>query len=87
MIFFKFMYFEALGIQRSVANSDRLMDTYLQGRTQGGGGYNPPAQPIPPTPLATYQTKIPYPKLLKHSNKTKLRFYESKNNFLIFTYH
>ena len=33
-------------------------------------------------PLATNQTKIPYPKPLKHLNKTKLRLNESKNNSL-----
>ena len=27
------------------------------------------------------QTKIPYPKPLKHSNKTELRLNESKNKF------
>ena len=38
----------------------------------GGGGVKPP--------LGTYQTKIPYPKPLTHSNKTKSRLNESKNN-------
>jgi hypothetical protein len=59
----------------------------MQGRTQGGvgGGWTLPrgfmgrVQPQPlaqhlPTypPIGTNQTKIPYPKPLKHSNKTKL---------------
>ena len=35
-----------------------------------------------PNPLPTKQTKIPYPKPLKHSNKTKLRLNESENNSL-----
>ena len=44
-------------------------------------GYNPHlAQPFP-TPLATNQTKILYPKPLKHLNKTKLRFNKSKKQF------
>ena len=30
--------------------------------------------------LANNQTKIPFPKPLKHSNKTKLRLNESENN-------
>ena len=64
-----------------------------QGQTQGGiGGVGPPLkdlggvkQPLPPV---TNQTIIPYPKPLKHSNKTKLRLNESKNNSLdIFPYH
>ena len=39
----------------------------MQGRTQGGvEGVDPP-----PTPFAINQTKVPYPKPLKHSNKTK----------------
>ena len=42
-----------------------------------GGGCTPP-------PLATNQTKISYPKPIKHSNKTKLRLNESKNNSLDF---
>ena len=55
-----------------------------KGDTSGGlppppigfrGWYNPP-------PLATNQTIIPYPKPLKHSNKTKLSLNESKNNSL-----
>ena len=39
---------------------------------------------FPPPPLATNQTKIPYPKPLKvkHSNKSELRLNESKNNSL-----
>ena len=45
-------------------------------------------QPPPSLPLATHQTKIPYSKPSKHSNKTKLRLNESKNNSLdIFPYH
>ena len=36
----------------------------------------PLAQPLP-NPLATNQTKIPYPKTLKHSNKIELRLNES----------
>ena len=69
--------------------------TKHQGRTQIGGGrgvltpsllenlgggvhYNPPP-PYPP--LVTNQTKMPYPKSLKNSNKTKLGLKESKNNF------
>ena len=40
-----------------------------------GEGYNPPA---------TNQTKISYPKPLKHSNKKKIRLNESKNNILIY---
>ena len=40
---------------------------------RGVGGIQPSlAQPLSP-PLATNQTKIPHPKPLKHSNKTKLR--------------
>ena len=39
------------------------------------GGIQPPSpSSTPPNPLlATNQTKIPYPKPLKHSNETKLR--------------
>ena len=41
-----------------------------------------------PPPLPTNQTEIPYPKALKHSNKTKFKLNESKNNSLdIFPYH
>ena len=58
----------------------------FQRRTQGeaGPGLNPPREfrdggTTPTYPLATNQTKIPYP---KHSNKTKLRLNESKKNSL-----
>ena len=40
--------------------------------TRGWGGLQPP--------LATNQAKIPYPKPLKHSNKTKIRLHEGTNN-------
>ena len=73
-------------------NSD-MLNTYkgIQGRIQGrGNGVEPPLEDlggcIPPpqlnTPLATNQTKIPYPKPLKHSNLTNLRLNEIKNNSL-----
>ena len=63
-----------------------------QGRRQGvvdsplppriyGGTPPPLARPLP-TPVATNLTKIPYLKPLKHSNKTKLRLNDSKNNSL-----
>ena len=48
----------------------------------GGGDPTSLAQPIPTLPFATNQTKIPYPKPIKHSNKTKLRLNGSKNNSL-----
>ena len=44
---------------------------------QKGRGWNP----LLPT-LGNNQTKIPYPRPLKYSNKTKLRLNESKNNSL-----
>ena len=44
-------------------------------------GGNIPPNPFLPT-LVTNQTKIPYPKPLKNSNKTILRLNESKNNSL-----
>ena len=47
-----------------------------KGEHKGGG-----IQPTPYTHLATNQTIIPYPKPLKHSNKTKLRFLKSPINF------
>ena len=64
-----------------------LLIKFTQGRTQGGEV--DPTSPTTPNPLlAKNQARIPYPKPLKHSNKTKLRLKESKNNFLdIFPYH
>ena len=48
-----------------------------QGRTQGGVWGESTTQPTPPIIKLN-----PYPKPLKHSNKTKLSLNESKNNSL-----
>ena len=48
----------------------------------GGVQHIPLAQPLPTPPPATNQTKIPYPKPLKHLNKSKLRLNEIKTNSL-----
>ena len=58
----------------------------MQGRTQGGGGVEgtPSLEDFSthPPPIATNQTKIHYPKTLKHPNKIKLRLNENNNFFL-----
>ena len=61
-----------------------------------GGIVDPPLdnkggreKPLPTLPCVTNQTKIPYPKPLKHSNKTVLRLNKSENKiyFLIIKTH
>ena len=45
----------------------------FKGEHKGVGVQPPPPSSTPPYLLATDQNKIPYPKPLKYSNKTKLR--------------
>ena len=49
-------------------------------RREYGGDSSPPPSSTPPYSLTTNQTKIPYPKPLRHWNKTRLN--ESENNSL-----
>ena len=51
----------------------------LGGEVEGGSSLHPP--------LTTNETKISYPKPLKHSNKTKLRLNEEQFFKYIFPYH
>ena len=59
-----------------------LANTKTNTRGSEGGGVDSIDLGCSTPHLANNQTKIPYPKLLKHTNKTKLRLNERESNSL-----